>query len=67
MDRSRSERCVTCPRNIRMKETTRRQRRTNESSEADQGPKGAVAPHVDRIHARTYTHTHARARAINIK
>ena len=35
---------ITDPRNKRMEETSRRQRRTEASSEGCQGPEGAVAP-----------------------
>jgi len=35
---------ITDASNTRMKETSRRQRRMEASSEGDQGPEGAVAP-----------------------
>ena len=40
----RLERHITDPRNKRIEETNRRQRRTEASSEVGQGPEGAVAP-----------------------
>jgi hypothetical protein len=43
----RSERHMTNPRNTRMEETSRRQRRMEVSSERGQGPEGAVAPWMD--------------------
>ena len=42
----RLEGCFTDPRNKRMKETNRRQRRIEASSEGGQSPEGAVAPHM---------------------
>jgi len=38
---------ITDASNTRMKETSRRQRRMEASSEGDQGPEGAVAPWMD--------------------
>jgi hypothetical protein len=38
------EGCVTDRRNLRMEETSRRQRRMGVSSEGGQGPEGAVGP-----------------------
>jgi hypothetical protein len=38
---------ITDPRNTRMEEMSRRQRRTKASSEEGQGPGGAVAPWMD--------------------
>ena len=41
------EGCVTDPRNMRMEEMSRRQRRMETSSEVGQGPEGAVGSRVD--------------------
>jgi hypothetical protein len=44
----RSEGHMTNPRNTRMEEKSRRQRRMGASSEGGQGPEGAVAPWMGR-------------------
>jgi len=44
----RPEGHITYPRNKRMEETCRRQRRMEATSEGDQGPEGVVAPWMDR-------------------
>jgi len=44
MEGRRPEGHITDPRNTRMKETSKRQRRIEASSEGDQGPEGTVAP-----------------------
>ena len=44
MEGRRPERHITDPRNNSIQETSRRQRRTEASSEGGQGPDGAVAP-----------------------
>jgi hypothetical protein len=43
----RLDRNITDPRYMWVEETSRRQRRTEESSEGGQGPEGAVAPQTD--------------------
>jgi hypothetical protein len=43
----RPEGHVTDPRNVRMKEMSRRQRRIEEYSEGGQGPEGAAVPQME--------------------
>jgi len=47
MGRRHPERHITDPRNARMKETSRRERRMETTSEEGQGAEGAEAPWID--------------------
>jgi len=47
MEGRRPEGHITYPRNNRMEETSRRQRKIETSSEGDEGPEGPVAPWMD--------------------